>query len=348
MLYTLDERGPRIAGWILPDNPSVEPAVLVVYDDGRGRVRIPATLYRSDVQNTGWHETGRCGFLIDAESCPGFDPDRAFEVYDGEANILMLRRGPPNPAPLRLFHLETQTSPVFQLGELLLSSVQMIYSSVELMGEQSLVNLMGLTFPSVVISGGVLYKSFEPVLQRHDYKRSILLSDPFRDLACRLLRARMLASEEGAATTWRGLGQAALIQAFRDVDLTDGVAIGRALKRLGDEDFFALANPTVRKLATKVPNERLQAHHVGQALDSLAMFDLVGFDDQFETFLEGLEALSGRAGLIRNPDHPPELAAVMAALRGCRPARELVLLDEHLTYLALTAFEKVQEESVPA
>lgn len=342
MLYTLDEKEARISGWLLPDNPSIEPTVVVVLDGGRQRLRLPATRHRPDVEATGWHATGRCGFLVDAESCPGYDPGREFELYDGEANVLMLRRGPPDPAPLRLFHLETQTIPVVSVAEYLSPAVQMVYASAEMVGEQTVINVMGLTFPSILISGAVLYKSFEPALKRHEFKRSIVLSDPFRDLAGRLLRARSLAAEEGVATTWRSLGQTALIRAFAGVDLGDSGAIGRALKRLKDEDFFALANPTLRKLTAKVPNEPLLTHHIGQALDGLADFDLVGFDDHLDDFLDGLEAVLGRGGLPRGRDPSPEIDKVTAALRSCRPARELVLLDEHLTSLARTAFEKVQ------
>jgi hypothetical protein len=132
------------------------------------------------------------------------------------------------------------------------------------------------------------------------------------------------------------------MQAVSGVDLSDPGAIGRALKRLSDDDFFALANPTVRKLSVKVVNEPLQSHHVGQALDSLASFDLVGFEDHLDDFFDGLEALLGRGGLARAPQALPELDQITAALRMCRPARELVLLDEHLTLLARGAFEKAR------
>lgn len=348
MLYNVEEKGARVAGWLAPDNLTAEPYLIVCLDDGRKRVEVPANRHRPDIKGLRWHDTGNCGFLIDPETCPGYDPARDVEVYDGQTNFLLYRRGPPDPAAIRLFHLETQTQPVLPVTERVSGAVQMIYSTVDIIGEQTLTNLLGQDFPSIVVTGAVLYKSYESWLKQHEYRRSILLSDAFRDLAGRLIRARSLGEESGALTSWRGLGQAAYLQAFADADLGDPGSIGRALKRLSDEDFFALANPTVRKLTTSVPNEPLKPHHIGQALDALAEFDLVGFDDHLDDFFDGIEALLGRGGLVRTVDPQPELDAVTATLRSCRPARELVLLDEHLGYLARSAFEKVHEESVPA
>jgi hypothetical protein len=132
-----------------------------------------------------------------------------------------------------------------------------------------------------------------------------------------------------------------LIRTFAEADLADAGSLARAIRNVSDEDVATLSDPTLRKLVAKQHDEPLQDHHVGAALDSLAEFDLVGLDDQIDGFVTGLEALLGVEGLPRDPlSDPPEVTAVMAALRKCRPVRDLVRLDEALLGLVRNAIER--------
>jgi hypothetical protein len=343
MLFTIDVAGDFVGGWLVTDNPAATPVLTVVLKSGRERRALKSDLFRPDLKNAGLHSTGLCGFVLDQETCPGFEPGQPIEVYDAASNLLMYRFAAGADAPVRLFHLETQTFPVYPVARHLSPLVQLVYADADMIAEETLANLLYLPWTSVLVSGAILLRNYEGPLEAGAYDRVVLLCDPLRELAGRLIRAKALAAEETDAATWRRLGQGALIETVADVDLTDAAALARALRRMPDEDFFALGNPTLRKLVAKLPNAPLDKHHVGSGLDSLAGFAVVGFEDEFERFVEDLEALVGRDSLPRERlPGPPELAPVMEALRSCRPAEELLQLDEALYALARGAFEKAR------
>lgn len=346
MLFNIEEAGQRIAGWLVADNSAVESALIIVLDGGRRRLRLVANTYRPDLRELGLHPTGYCGFIIDALTCPEVTPEAKVEVFDEGSNTLIFRRTLDAPSTMRLFNLETQTFPAYNLARHLSPQLEMIYSNAEMVGEETNTHLLHLAFESILISGTLLYRLYEPMMKTREFRRCILLCEPRREIAARLLRAKTLAAEGGPPDGWKTLGQRRLIDAVGDADLTDAASLGRALKRLSDSDFFALANPTIRKLVAKTHDAGLDKHHVGLALDSLAEFDVVGFGDRISVYAEGLEALLGCEGLPRGADEdPPEMKAILAALASCRPAAELVNLDTALYDLASAAFEKANAEA---
>lgn len=344
MLFNIEEAGSRIAGWLVPDNPSATGSIIAVLG-GRERHQILATTFRPDIKDHGLHKTGFCGFIVDNETCPGLRPDAQIELFDDHSNMLLFRRPPPGAAEIRLLHVETQTMPLFDIGLHVAPAVQMIYSSAEMIGEETLNNLLCLEFNSIVVSGAVILNKYEHAIEFRRWRSSILLAYPYRELAARLLRLKMLA---GAAESWRRMGQGDLIEHFAPVDLTDPAALGRAFKRLSDDQFYALADPTTRLLIAKNKGEPVEPHQFGPALSRLAEFDLVGVDDRLDFFLDALDGLLGRPNLPREvPAENPQLTAVIAALDQCRPAQELVQLDTALYAEAKRAVEKAVAADYP-
>lgn len=344
MMFNIEEAGERIAGWLIADNPAAPPTLIVVLREGRERRVHSARTVRTDLKDIGLHETGECGFVLDGSEIPDLSPETGIEIYEEASNTLLYRRAEGADAPIRLFHLETQSMPVYPLARHLSPMIQMIYGEAEMISDETLTNIMRLHWPSVLISGGVLLRNYEGGLQAQDYRRAIVLSDPRRELAARLIRLKSLAAEPASRTGWRALGQGSILEVFEGLDITDATSLGKAFRRLDDAQFFALADPTLRKLVAKTGDAPLDKHHVGMALDSLAGFDVLGFDDRLDLFAEGLEALVDREGLPRDPlPSPPELPAVMEALGECRPAAELLSLDEALHMLARDAFDKAAD-----
>jgi hypothetical protein len=342
MIFNIDEdTGGRIVGWVVPDNPSQTPSIYAVVG-GRTRHRIGANDFRNGLKASGLHETGTCGFLIDEQNCPGIAPGVELEFFDAESNMLVFRRTRRDPVPIRLFHLETQTSPIYRLERELSPLVQMSYSSAELVGEDTLVSIFNLSFTeSVFVSGALNYRRYEPYMRTKDYRRSVLLGDPHRELAARLLRLQALGRAGGASGGWKSLGQASLIEALGDTDLQDSAALGKTLRAMKEEDFLRLGNPTTRKLVANSADEPVEEHQVGVALGTLADFDVIGFEDDLETFIWNVEAVVGGATLSRDrAEAPPDLDAVTDSVMACKAARPLVRLDALLLDLARQAVER--------
>lgn len=341
MLWNFDEdAGSYLFGWLALENRSREPALVVVID-GRTRRRVVANFERVDLKAVGWHETGMCGFLIDREVCPELSPERDVEIFEEETNTLVFRRASDAVLPVRLFHLETQTFPVYALDSSASPFVQMKYDSAELIGEETLTNIIKIVFcQSLMVSGGINYRRYVSHLREHGYHCSVLLSDPLREIAGRLIQIQMLAAND-AGQGWRRMGQGDLIEAFRGVDLRRPAALAGAFRKLSDEAFFSLADPTTRKLVSMTPQDPVEDHHVAAALDTLAEFDIIGFDSDLNRFVEHFESLFGNATLSRERnDDPPDFDDVLAAVSACRPVRELIRLDTAVFEMARFASAK--------
>lgn len=343
MLFEIDEDdGRRITGWIVPDHPSIEPAVIVAPDGGR-RSRIAATGYRRRLREERLHATGICGFVVDEATCPDLLPGAGVSIFEEESNVLVYRRATTESVPIRHFHLETD--PSLSLGDLR-DLFQISYGSVEFLGEESVVSLLNIAFtPSVFVSGAVLYRRFEPYLGSGGFRRSILLCDPTRALAARLLRAKEISRHGGARSGWRHLGMAEIVEGVATLDLTDANAVSRALERLSDDAVLTLSDPLVRRLAVRDSQDAVRDEHVGVALDSLASFDVIGFDDDLPTFVGSLEMLFGRRLPGLDANGSPGLQAVADALDRSGPAIELGQLDRAL--VATTREALAQASSSP-
>ncbi len=345
MLFNIEETEPVCSGWLVPDNPSSPTALLLVTEGGRRRREIRAQVPRPDLAGVGLHTVGHAGFRMDETVDPALVAGEPYELYELASNTLIFRRVPGADLPLRIFHLETQTHPVYALSRHLSPWIRMIYGHLEMMTHETLSSIVRVDWPSVLLSGGTFYRNYEAALRQREYIRVALLSRPEREFAAKLLRIKALAEVPANRTGWRTLGQGALMAALAEVDLTNPAALGRVLGRLDDEAAMTIANPTTRKLVANLPNLPLDKHHVGSALSSLATFDLVGFDDDLDGFVDTLEALLGLDGLSREAlAGPPELDAVVDSVAECRAAHELMDLDEGVFELARTAFDKARAD----
>lgn len=344
MLFRLEEdTGSLVNLWIAPDNPSLEPSIYAVVG-GRERHLIRANLNRADVMAQGVHRTGQCGFLVDAEICPGLTADVDVEFFDAGSNLMVFRRARPHHLPVRLFHLETQANPIYSLYQHLCHRIQMSYGFAEFIGEDTIRMIFHIqSSDSIFMSGALSYRRYEPIMRANAFKRTILLSDPYRELASRLVQLKALARAGGAEGGWKGLGRPGLIAEFAEVDIRDPGALARAMRNLSPESFTLLANPTMRQIVANTAEESIDDHMVAVALGMLAEFDVIGFDDDLETFVWQLEALIGAEGMPRQAaDTPPDLEATLAAVKACRPVQELIRLDLALFDLARQAAERAE------
>lgn len=286
--------------------------------------------YRAAVHKEQLHPTGLCGFVLDELSCPGLPSFSPVSVFEAGSNVLIYRRALVEPVRLRLFHLATEPVPV--LGDLR-ALFQMSYSSMDVLGEESVISVLNVAFTdSLFVSGAILYPRFEPYLRAAGFRRSVLLCDPNRVFAAALLHLRRLGRFGGAEGGWRSLGRRGPIAAFAECDLTDPAAIGRALLRLSTDDARLLADPLTRMLSARSRDESLDDFHLGTALENLAGFEVIGFDDQEGSFVDEVCGLAGctRAAAGARPLDPADFAAVTVAVAHCEIAQEYLQFDAAL------------------
>lgn len=337
MLFDIEvDRPDRVSGWVVPDHPSAQP-VVVASGGGGGRLRVLAGEVRPDLVRRRLHATGLCGFRLDVEAWPALLDGSDVRIHEERSNILIYRRMREPGLPVRLFHLETQSLPFYPLVRELCPHVRMIYSGCETIGEESLTGILGIGFTdSILVSGAVSYRRYEPYLRERAFRRIVLLCDPFREPAARLLRLKACAGMPPGS--WRNLGQAGLVQALAEVDVFDQRSLTRCLRGLSDEDFLSLANPLTRLLGGVQPWEVPGADQAGAALDGLSQFDVVGFDDDLSGFVASVEALTGRRNILTSrPNEPVELMRAVHALGTSPLGGDLVDLDQSVVGLARTA-----------
>lgn len=341
MLFDIEvDRPGRVSGWVVPDHPSAQP--VIVASSGRdASIRVLAGDARPDLVQRRLHATGRCGFRLDADTWPALRDGFDIQLYEERSNILIYRRTRDSALPIRLFQLETQSLPFYPLVGELCPHVRMVYSGCETIGEESLTGIFGIGFTdSVFVSGAVTYRRYEPYLRERDFRRIVLLCDPLREPAARILRLKACSGEPSGS--WKALGQAGLVQAFAEVDAFDQRSLTRCLRSLPDEDFLSLANPLTRLLGAAQAWEVPGADQAGAALDSLSQFDVVGFEDDLSGFVASVGALTGRGDILRSrPNEPADLMRAVHALSLSPLAGDLVDLDQSVVGLARTALATV-------
>lgn len=334
MLFDIEiDRPDRVSGWIVPDHPSAQP-VVAASSGGGLRLRILAGEGRPDLVRRRLHATGLCGFRLDAATWPALRDASDIQLHEERSNILVYRRMREPGLPVRLFQLETQSLPFYPLAGELSPHVRMVYSGCETIGEESLAAILTIGFTdSIFVSGAIAYRRYEPYLRERAFRRIVLLCDPLREPAARILRLKACAGEPPGS--WRTLGQGRLVQAFAEVDAFDRRSLTRCLRGLSDEDFLWLANPLTRLLGGAQPWEVPGADQAGAALDSLSQFDVVGFDDDLSGFAASLGALTGRPSIFTSrPNEPAELMRAVHALGTSPLAGDLVDLDQSVVGLA--------------
>lgn len=332
MLFSIDEDvGKRIVGWLMPDNPSVAPRVIIHLDPNR-HVVIEALIYRPLLKEQGLHNTGICGFVADESNCPGLSAATDLEITDADSNVLIYRRRRgPDLIERRFLRLETQLFRSFSLDDELTGHFQMSYKSMELLPEETTRSIFAIPFTdSIFGSGRILWRVWEPLLRDRGFKVGALLRDPFEEMSERLLILKWASTREASATASAIMPNLrACAGAVRDLDLTNQATLEALLARPSDELRALLCNPLVCQLAAPNAFDPPPVPGTAAALDALADLDAVGLRVDIESFLclvgAVLDVPKAFASISLNPSKT--VAAFADILRNMEAARALITED---------------------
>lgn len=319
MQFNIDEdRGDYISGWVLPDNPSLEPRV-IARADGRQAIVAP-TLTHSNMVDAGLHETGLCGFEVREEALPGLASARNVTLTDEDTGLLLYtRRGPQAYAEAKLFTFDCRTADHSVCAASLAQAFHMAYPAADHIPPETRKCCIDIRFTtSLFIGGPVQVKAIEPFLRGKGFRLTALLADP-----AELLFATLMPPAAAA-------------------ELDAPRRLAARLAGLTDRQRAQLSDPLTRQLTTLYREDALERDAVAQALDTLSDFDAVGIEAGLPDFMALVAAVcEAEPRLFGHAAYRPPLQ-LAAALRREAAVQDLIGRDLEIYDAVADALAAVQ------
>lgn len=293
MLFSIDEdAGSRIVGWIMPDNPASTPRV-AIFTGGELRKVIDATVLRPLLREQGLHETGICGFVVDERTVPNLSSVSGLELYDEATNIRIYRRRPEAAkADIKLFRLETRLVPQAALNDPFQDLFHMTFTRLERVPEEAVKSILGIAFsPSVFASGRLYFRTYEPLLRDRGFRCTVLLRDPFEELAEQLIILRWAVKTPNLAYSVLSEAHRPLVESLAKANVEEMADLEPWLGALTPFERSLLASPLARLLTCRGSDDALEASAVESALDTLSEMDVVGLAEEVDTYWSTLAAV---------------------------------------------------------
>ena len=345
MRFHIDcDTGDLIQGWIVPDNPLAVSRV-AVSAGGRRIADVPAAFVDENFKQFGWHSTGQCTFRLTEAEVPGITGMADLELYDSDTNVRVYRRLPDEGMVQQRFLLiNTGIEPETTFQTALFPFFRHCHFGLHRLTDEVLTSILGSQImPSLFLSGALIVPRYEHFMMPDMMLTSILVQDPYVEMATRMLWLRDRAPE-GAdpARRWR-LGPLAEAATFTaEHDLTDARSLKRYFRMLPEPAYRLLYNPLIRQLATRMPEDRLFPGHSIAAIEVIARVGIVGHRERFDAFAS---TLIDRLGLdIPVPAATPlpaETAALAERLRSVKAVQEMLVYDVALTDAVKDTVDKI-------
>lgn len=267
-----------IAGWVLPDNPSTVPT-LIISPSGRPEIAVSANVPRPDIRDLGHHNTGMVGFSIDDTVVPDLAQLADLQIHESESGVLIHRRA--KGLARKILWLDLASMPSAAVADTLLQRFTLYYGEIERHPFNTMFSILNnQQAASLLAMGRPLLARYDEVLRRNNFMVMAILRHPREDLAQRLLLAREIAirgSEHDVASL------APLVELARTTSLEQADALESALAKVAGAHPRFVVNPFVRTLACS-PDDRPEQRHISIALNNLAAMDLVGLSSRFDEF----------------------------------------------------------------
>lgn len=341
MFFSIDaDEGAAIRGWLAPDNPSAIPKILV-RRPGQEDIEIPATIQRPDVRDLGVHATGLVGFQVDEKVVAGLERIDDVELLEADSGILIYRRFQKGRhIERKLFFFDSSIRPIEKLASQSKRLFTLNYPSTERYPFETMLVLINNSFnKSIFMSGRSSLPRYSHFLANAGFMTVALLSDPFEELAQRLILLNLIQKSDASHMMPRFFtGLAPLSDFARDLPLEDTKSLLAKFRVITDEERETLVSPLTRMFGCN-PGETPERRHVAAALENLASMDLVGVRSRFHDFSA---LLAGLVGHDLTGDYEPVIHPSISALAD-RLSRISLVADLLEDDLALYSFA---EESI--
>ncbi len=318
MLFNVDfDTGDRIVGYVVPDGYSKVPSIRV-RAEGRELSTISANETREALVHAGRHETGLCGFAIDAAMVPNLERLSDLELLDEETGTLIYRRPVAQVVKRKVLRIETHLYPLYKLDQAVGARFHYFSKGIEKLGRETIVQMLLLNkIESVYLSGKILYRSYAYFIES-GFDTIAVVHDPYEELAERLL---VLSKVRTMKTPLLDMRENAMLDravAYAEqLPFRDAKALSKAVRQMPDDVVAQLANPLVRQLTTNTPDEMPGGGAVASALDVLATCRVVGCRRQSSSFVDTFAEFLGL-----EPHVLPQMPNLKAVTEVARILRE--------------------------
>jgi len=330
MRFHIDkDSGDSITGWVVLDNPSLVPRILISMPD-QDDIELAANQERPGLKNRGLHTTGMAGFRLNEKNCRGIKSAAELAVREADSGILIYQRSDPERhLRKKLFFCQLQAMPQPRVQAALESRFAARYYGMERHGGETLSSVIDNEHNmSVFMAGRPLMLRYQPALKERGFILATVLQDPLDELAERIMLCHALQARNTMSSMLDCPPDLEpLVAHLAAIDLRDEASYAAAMRSLNTPQREALANPYLRTLACDV-DERPDRFHVSSALDNLAAMDVVGLRSRFDDFKSMLRDAIGVDGLgEEQPFDVPGTEEVVARLQSVREVRDLLALD---------------------
>jgi len=288
------DEGAVIRGWVVPDNPSVTPSIIVIIPN-RPETVIKADILRSDIRELGLHATGTVGFKVTEAQIPKLARFQDVEIVESESRIPLYKRfHEKKHRQKKMMHFDLSIMPQINILKAMSSHFSLTYNSAERYSFETLLVIMNNHFSkSILITGRPNLNRYENWLREQEFVLTAMLRNPYEELAERLLFIRFLSGSAAShllPTLCTGLES--IIPFATELPLGDDRTVAAAFRATNPMQREALRSPMVRCLGASL-DDPLNHRHVGTALDKLATMDLVAIRPNFSEFKSSLAEILG-------------------------------------------------------
>ncbi|KSV88322.1 hypothetical protein [Sinorhizobium sp. GL28] len=295
MYFAIDtDQGHTIAGWIVLDNPSAVPE-MVIKIPGRESIPFRANVLRPDLKDHGLHSTGLAGFQIDRSVIDDLPDIPQMTLVEAESNLPIFRRNVYGATvPKKLLLMEVGTFPQVKLLKEMMVLFDLTYPAIERFSLETTSSIIGSHAQSLFISGYPNWQRHGGLLRERGFLTAAILRDPFEELAERLLTlAHMKKWSKNASLHPFLKHHSVLLDIVEAIEFQDDRSILAAFRGLAPEQYNLLRSPMTAAFGC-YPEEEVQRRNVSVALDNLSHFDLVGTRERLPDFAVLADSLIGK------------------------------------------------------
>jgi len=348
MLFSIDEdAGSHIIGWLMPDNPNSSPTVHVL--TGSDVLAVEAAVYRPLLKDQGLHNTGICGFVINSSNFPELATVQNLSIVDSATGVLLYRRTDAPSVKKRLLYVETSIWPIAKISDLIGDRFQMPYKGVDQYNEETIRAIFGISFSdSIFVSGRLFIKQFDYLYRDRGFRTSILLRDPFEELAERILILNWMRDRQDAPVFNRIARELKVASSkLPALDLASTESVSEVLGDMTEDVRNVLYNPVARQLSTRFDQDHLDPAAVAISLDTLSLFDIVGVRSDVSDFMQCIGTTIDQMTPAPTIASQPSDKIIKGAqvLRETPIASELVRYDHAIFEALVAARNKVLKET---
>ena len=307
MLFNMEhDQGHRIIAYVVPDGYSSIPTISL-YSGGVEKLRCPANERRDALVSAGRHETGLCGFNIGPELAPNLANMTDLTILDAETGLLIYRRPQATRINRKVLRLETHLFPLWRFDESFSNKMQYFQRGIERFGRETVIQMFLLAeIESIYLSGRIHYRPYAYWIE-NGFEITIMLQDPYEELAERLLVLSLLGEQAPKYIGDRdAIRFAPAIKFAKALAFDDVRSLKRDLMDMPSDVAALLANPLTRQLTTSAPDDMPTGRSVSAALDILAACSVVGLRENQTYFTQTIAAWlnTDPAALAPTPDFP--------------------------------------------